>query len=159
MGTLVKTLVIGLIVLTIAGYIGLVVMAGVASSHGVRRVDLPPGSYAANIAEKADYADAYRAPMTYISFKSIEDVAANVFTSGKEVQRTSREVAISGSRGGARYDVSYVLDKSSDPPTITVATAIRLPDQRARIYWFFAQRVHRYMVPFQIDRMASSASD
>lgn len=157
MGTVIKTILIAAVVMAVAGFIGLFVMSGVASSHGVRRIDLPPGCHAAAVAEKADYTDAYQSPMTYMAFKSIDEAAAATFAPGREVQRTETEVAYTGYRGGARYDISYVLDRSADPPTITVATAVRLPSRKSRVYWFVAGRVHRMLFPYLLDRMAHSA--
>jgi len=159
LGTLFKVLIVTLIVVAITGFIGLVIMAGVAGTHGVKRVAIPENSYLAAAAQSADYADAYRIPMEFVFYRDIHGVIQNATIKGdNEVHRSETEVVYEGKAPGLRYQVSYVLDRSVDPPTLAMVTVVKITDPgKGRYYWKAFRPIHRSLAPYMLDRLASNA--
>jgi hypothetical protein len=159
--TAIKIVLLIAFVILIALAIGLFIMAGVAQSHDVVRIPVPPSTYIAGTEPKADYTDAYIGPMEYSTFRDIDRVAQQAFHRGdKEVYRDEREVAYEGSALGLSYTISYILMKDSSPQTLTVATTVRYGEQkRSRYAWMVAKQVHRRLLPYMVDRMIIMAPD
>lgn len=155
-GTILRALVVFIVVVAITGFLGLFIMAGVASTHDVVAVPVPPDSYVATM--KADYTSAFRAPLTYNSYRDIEGVAQEAFRlGGKEVYRGEKEVVYEGTRAGIRYFTSYMLDRSASPHTLTMVTMIRLHGTNSGRLWRVLRPVHKRLAPYLLDRMAQAA--
>ncbi len=158
--TAVKILLLGAVVVLITCVIGLFIMSGVAQSHDVVRVPVPPGSYIPGYLATPDYADAYVSPLRYATYSNIDRVAQLAFHRGdREVYRGKNEVAFEGETLGVSYVVSYILVKNTSPQTLTVATAVRTPEKKGRFYWKIAKHIHRRLMPYLVDRMATTAPD
>lgn len=158
MGLFFKIIGIGAGVVLIVGVLGLLVMSGVAVGHGVEPVPLPLQSYIAAGAASADYTDAYRVPMPYGGFRTIDDVIANAFQKGREIHRSDEEVVYEGDAPGLHFYVSYLLDRTATPPTLTMATRVRYLNRTGRWYFIVVRQVHRRLTPIMLDQMAQSAA-
>lgn len=158
LATMMKALIAGLVVIAIAGFIGLFIMAGVAATHDVVRIPVPSGSHLAPL--KADYADAYLAPLEYNTYRSIEGVTANAFRhGGKEIFRSENEVVYEGYRLGVRYFTSYRLDRTTSPNTLALITVVRIHEPKGKYAWRAFRPVHKRLAPYLLDRMAQAAPD
>lgn len=145
------------IAVAIAGVIGVFVMAGVASTHDVVPIPVPSGTYLSNL--KYDYIDAYRAPLTYNTYRDIDQVAAQAFRLGAaEIYRSEEEIVFEGYRGGVRYYIGYLLDRKTSPNTLTVVTMVRTHGTRGAYLWKVARPLHKRLAPYLLDRMAQAAS-
>jgi hypothetical protein len=99
LGTLFKVLLLTLFVLAITGGLGLVIMAGVAGTHDVKPIPIPPGSSLAVIAQQWNYADAFRRPMEFNSYRDIHQVIDNVSVKGDGRSPHGDEVVYAGIAG------------------------------------------------------------
>lgn len=161
-GVIIRIVILGAIVLLIAGGIGLFVMAGVAQSHDVVHIPVPPNTYASSTEPMADYSDAFIAPMNYSVFSNIDRVAQQAFHRGdREVFRDEHEVAYEGTKFGLKYTVSYILEKDQSPQTLTVATTVKVvdPKKRARYLIMIGKPIHHCLIPYLLDRMVILAPD
>jgi hypothetical protein len=159
-GAIIKIIIMGAFVVLLVCAIGLFVMAGVAQSHDVVRLPVPSGTFIAGTLPTADYSDAYVAPLRYSGFSSIERVAQQAFHRGhREVFRSDSEVAYEGRASGLEYYISYILRRDTSPPTLAVATTVRIREKKGRYYWMVAKQVHRRLLPYMLDRMAITAPD
>ncbi len=159
-GVTLKILVLGAAVVLLACSIGLFIMAGVAQSHDVVRIPLPPNTFIAGTQSMADESDAYVGIMKYASFRDIERVAQQAFHRGeKEVYRDEREVTYEGTGPGITYHVSYILMKNPEPQTLTVATTVTFTEKKSRYYWKVYKQVHRALLAYMLDRMIIMAPD
>ncbi|HET6350209.1 MAG TPA: hypothetical protein VFH88_14115 [Candidatus Krumholzibacteria bacterium] len=158
LGSLFKVLVVTLIVLAITTGLGLVIMAGVAGTHDVKNIPIPKESSLLAISQMWDYADAYRRPMEYNSYRDIHQVIQNVSTKGEgEIHRTDREVVFAGKLPGIDYQVAYLLDRDTYPPAVEMVTVYRIKDRTGRYLWKLYKPVHRCLAPFLLDRLGSRA--
>jgi len=149
-----------LIVIAIVGLIGVAVMGGLARSDGVENAEIPPDSYIFGYAGQADYADAYVAPMQFSAFGNIDAVAANAFERGDhEIHRSEREVTFEGTAPGVTYQISYILDLSASPATLTVCTAVHVENRRGRAYFTVVKPIHKMLLPYLVNRMSKSNID
>lgn len=159
LGTLFKILIVGLIVFVLAAGLGLVIMAGVANTHDVRPIPIPRDTSLAAIAHQWNYADAFRRPMEYASYKDIAQVVENVPIKGDgEIHRTKNEAVFAGSLPGLQYQVAYMLDRDSFPPALQIVTVYRFKNDRGRWLWKIYRPVHRALAPYLLDRLGSAAS-
>ncbi len=161
-GVIIRILILGAIVVMIACGVGLFVMAGVAQSHDVVHIPVPPNTYVVSTEPMSDYSDAFIAPMTYSFFANIDRVAQQAFHRGdKEVFRDEHEVAYEGRKFGLSYVVSYILEKDQSPQTLTVATTVKVvdPKKRARYLLMIGKPIHRCLIPYLLDRMVILAPD
>ena len=161
-GVIIRILILGTIVVVIACAIGLFIMAGVAQSHDVVPIPLPPSSYVASTEPMSDYSDAFIAPMNYSTFANIDRVAQQAFHRGdREVFRDEHEVAYEGRKYGLSYVVSYILTKDTAPQTLVVATTVKVADEkkRARYLLTILKPIHRSLIPYLLDRMVILAPD
>ena len=158
--TAIKILLLGAFVVLVTCAIGLFIMAGVAQTHDVVRIPVPPGSFAANAISNPSYSDAYVAPLQYRSFRDIDRVAQLAFhRADGEIHRGQNEVAYEGKIAGVEYVVSYILVRETSPQTLTVATTVKTTSKKSRYYWMVAKQVHRRLMPYLVDRMATTAPD
>ena len=159
-GTVLKIVVGIVIVVAITGVVGVFIMAGVAGTHEVVRIPVPSYSYIANQLGPVDYADCSRVPLEYTTYIKLDTVIEHAFHKGeREVYRNEREVVYEGHALGLQYFLSYILDRSTNPATLSLATAVRLNDKNAHYYWKVIRPVYRRFAPFMLDRMAQSAPD
>jgi len=155
--TLVKVVFVAAVILGITAFAGLFVMSSLARINGVHEVPVPNASVLANEAARADYSDAYRIEMEFCPFRNIDDVAANAFERGSaELTRTDSEVMYEGVAPGVRYNISYILDRSADPPTLTVCTAARKEGKTGMVYLPLVKPIHRMLVPYLVNRMSNA---
>ena len=158
LGTLFKVLFLTLFVLAITGGLGLVIMAGVAGTHDVKSIPVPPGSSLAVIADQWDYADAFRRPMEFNSYRDIHQVIENAPVKGDgEIYRSATEVVYAGTVPGMQYQVAYILDRTGFPPAIELVTAYRFKDPKDRYLWKVYRPIHRCLAPYLLDRLGSRA--
>jgi hypothetical protein len=159
-GMLFRVVIVTLIIIAITAFLGLVVMAGVAGTHGVKRVDIPEDSYLSPVAETADYADAYQIPMEFNTYRDIPRVIENATIKGDdEVHRSAHEVVYRGHAPGLRYHVSYFLDRKAAPPTLAMITTVQTTGKKGRYYWKVVRPIHRCFAPYMLDRLATRATD
>ncbi len=160
-GIVIKIVLLGAFVILVAIAGGLFIMAGVAQSHDVVRIPVPPNTFIAGTLPTSDDSDAYVGPMDYSTFRDIERVAQQVFHRGtREVYRDEREVAYDGTAFGMSYRISYILNKETSPQTLAVATTVQFgPQKRTRYYWKVAKQVNRRLLPYLLDRMIIMAPD
>jgi hypothetical protein len=158
LGTLFKALILTVIVLALTAFLGLVIMAGVAGTHGVKPIGIPKNSTLAPLAASWDYSDAYRAPMEYVSYREIHEIIDNVSIKGDgELYRSAREVVFGGTLPGIGYQVSYMLDRDSFPPAVQLVTVYQIRDRKGRLLWKLWRPVHRCLAPYMLDRLAARA--
>jgi hypothetical protein len=159
-GTLLKVTLVTLIVIAITALVGIVIMAGVASTHGVERIDVPEGSFLAATAKSADYADAYRIGMEFASYRDIPRVIENAPIKGDdEVYRGDFEVVYQGEAPGLGYHVAYILDREPVIPTLTMVTTVRIMDRKGRYFWKVFRPIYGCLAPYMLDRLAARATD
>jgi len=162
-GTIIRIVLLGAFAVLVACAVGLVIMSGVAQSHDVVRIPVPPSTFVGGTVSTADFADAYIEPLNYSTFTNIDRVAQVAFHQGdKEVFRNQREVAYEGTRCGLNYVISYILAKDTSPQTLTVATTVRRVDKGRKGPRFLLalwKPVHRRLMPYLLDRMAILAPD
>lgn len=157
-GTIFKALSIFIVVVAITGFVGLFIMAGVASTHDVVPIPVPSQSYLATL--QGDYTAAFRAPLMYNTYRTIDRVAEEAFVlGGKEIHRGEDEVVYEGYRGGIRYFTSYMLDRKTNPNTLTTVTLVRLHGTKSAYLWKAIRPVHKRLAPYLLDRMAQAAPD
>jgi hypothetical protein len=157
---LIKIVIMGAFVVLLACVVGLFIMAGVAQSHDVVRLPVPSGTFIAGTQPTSDHSDAYVAPLKINGFSSIERVAQQAFHRGqREVFRSDNEVAYEGQAPGLEYYISYVLTRETSPPTLAVATTVRIKEKKGRYYYMVANQVYRRLLPYMLDRMAIMAPD
>jgi hypothetical protein len=159
-GTLFKVVVVTLVIVAFTAFIGLIIMAGVAGTHGVKRIDIPPKSYLAATAPSADYADAYMIKMEFVAYRDIHQVIENATIKGDdETFRSANEVVYEGKAPGLRYHVAYILNREPNPPTLAMVTTVRILNKEGRWYWKLVRPIHRCLAPYMLDRLASRATD
>lgn len=157
-GTILKAFVAILFVVAFVGLLGLFIMAGVAGTHDVVPIPVPSVSSLSSL--KYDYVDAYRAPLTYNTYRSIDRVAAEAYPLGAvETYRDENELVFEGYKGGIRYFISYMLDRKTNPNTLTVITLVRLHGSKSGYLWTVLRPVHKRLAPYLLDRMAQAAPD
>jgi hypothetical protein len=157
-GTILKACVVIIVVVTIAGLAGVFIMAGVAGVHDVVPIPVPSHLYIGNF--QGDYIDAYRAPLLNHTYHDIEQVAGEAFSlGGVEIYRDDQEIVFEGYRGGIRYYISYFLDKTTGPNTLTMVTLIRVHGNKGPWLWRLTKPVHKCLAPYLLDRMAQAAPD
>ena len=158
MGTLIKGLFILLVVLVIVSAGGLVIMAGVAGTHDVKRIPVPKECSLYTLSTMWDYSDAYRRPMEFNSYHNIKQVADNVTIKGDgEIHRSDKEVVYAGHLPGIDYQAAYLLDRSGFPPAVELVTCYRLKSTQGRYLWKVFRRVHRGLAPYMLDRLGERA--
>jgi hypothetical protein len=157
-GAIFRAAVATLIVVAIAAVLGLVVMAGVAATHGVVHIPVPSSSYLSSV--KADHIDAYRAPLEYNTYRDIARLTAFIQHNGeRETYRSDDEIVYEGRAPGVTYFVSYILDRTTNPQTLSMVTAVRIHDRKGRYFWKVFRPVYRRLAPYLLDRLAQSAPD
>lgn len=157
-GTILKACVVIVVVVAIAGLLGVFIMAGVAGVHDVVPIPVPSHSYLNNF--QGDYVDAYRAPLQNNTYRDIDQVAGEAFRLGAvEIYRDEQEVVYEGYRGGIRYYISYLLDKTTGPNTLTMVTLIRVHGTRAEWLWKPGKPIHKCLAPYLLDRMTQAAPE
>lgn len=158
MGTLFKVLVIALIVLALTAAAGLVIMAGVAGTHDVKRIPVPKDCSLYTMSTMWDYADAYRRPMEFNSYRDLKQMVDNISIKGEsEVHRSANEVVFAGHLTGIDYQVAYRLDRSGFPPAVEMVTAYRLKNREGRYLWKLVRPIHRCLAPYMLDLLGSRA--
>jgi hypothetical protein len=146
------------IIVAFVSLVGVFIMAGVAGTHDVVPIPVPSGSSLSTM--KSDYADAYRAPLTYNTYRNIDRVAEHAYHTGAvEVSRNENEIVFEGYRGGVRYFISYMLDRQTTPNTLTVITLVRVHSTTGDYLWKVVRPVHKRLAPYLLDRMAQGAPD
>jgi hypothetical protein len=159
-GTILKILLLGALVVLIALSVGLFIMAGVAQSHDVVRIPLPPSTFIAGTATDSNGADAFVAPLRHSSYRSIDRVAQFAFHKGqREVYRDDHEIAYEGETAGVHYYISYIIARDTSPVTLVAATTVQTKDRKGRYYWKVFKHVHRRLMPYMLDRMTIMAPD
>jgi hypothetical protein len=158
MGTLFKILVAALIVLALTASAGIAIMAVVAGTHDVKRIPIPKECSLYTNSTLWDYADAYRRPMEFNSYRNIKQLIDNVSIKGDgEVHRSDKEVVYAGHLPGIDYQVAYRLDRSGFPPAVELATIYRLQNTQGRYLWKIFRPIHRCLAPYMLDRLGSRA--
>jgi hypothetical protein len=123
MGTLFKVLIVGAIILGLVGAAGLGIMAVVAGTHDVKQVPIPKSCSLYTNSTLWDFADAYRRPMDFNSYRDIKQMEENVSIKGEgEVHRSASELVYAGKLPGIDYQVAYRLDRSGHPSAIELVT-------------------------------------
>ena len=159
-GTILKILLLGALVVLIALALGLFIMAGVAQSHDVVRVPVPSSTFIAGTVEGSNGADAFVAPLNHSSFRDIDRVAQLAFHKGqREVYRDENEVAYEGETAGVHYYISYILMRDTSPATLVAATTVQTKNKKGVYYWKLVKFAHRRLMPYMLDRMTVMAPD
>lgn len=160
LGTLFKVVFLTLLVVALTGGLGLVIMAGVAGTHDVKPIPIPKDCSLATIATQWDYADAYTRPMEFNSYRDIHQVMDNVSVKGDgEIHRTAHEVVYAGTVPGMNFQVAYMLDRDSFPPTVKMVTVykFKFKDWKGKYLWKVYRPIHRCLAPYILDRLGSRA--
>jgi hypothetical protein len=152
-----KFIVIGAIVLGLVSLVGLAAMTAVASSHDVEPTEFPEDAYIAGSRPSAKYADAYHGPMNYRVYRTIDEVIDKAFQKGLEVHRDENEVVYQGKAPGLVFHVSYILDRTTNPQTLTFVTTVSPHSRLGLVYWTVVRPLHRMIVPVMLDRMLQDA--
>src|SRR5262249_53605718 len=148
MGTLFRALIVLVIVVGLVAAGGLAIMAMVAGTHDVKRVDVPKESSLFTMSTESSYADAYRRPMEFNSYRNIKQMVDNISVKGDgEVNRTDKEVVYHGHLPGIDYHVAYALDRSGFPPAIEMVTCYRIKDSKGKCLWQAFRPTHRCTAP------------
>jgi hypothetical protein len=158
MGSLFKALFVVVIVLAITGGIGLAIMAGVAGTHDVKPIPIPGDCSLAVLAAQWDYADAFRRPMEFTSYKDIHQIIENAPLKGDgEIHRTAKEVVYAGSWPGVNYQIAYILDRDTYPYAVELVTVYRFKGSQGKRLLKVYRPIHRCLAPFLLDRLGSRA--
>jgi hypothetical protein len=130
-------------------------------THDVVPIPVPSYSYIVNQLGPVDYTDCYRAPLEFTTYIKLDSVIEHAFHKGdREVYRDrEREVVYEGHALGIQYFISYILDRGTNPATLSIATAVRTHDKKGRRCWAVIRPIYRRFAPFMLDRMAQSAPD
>jgi hypothetical protein len=157
-GAIFRAAIATLVVVAITGALGLIVMAGVAATHGVVHIPVPGTSYLSSI--QADYVDACRAPMEYNTYRDITRVTAFIQHNGeRETYRSDYEIVYEGRAPGVTYFVSYMLDRTTSPHTLSMVTAVRIHNRKGSYFWTAFRPVYRRLAPYLLDRLVQAAPD
>ena len=157
-GTFFRSLAVLVLVVAIVGLIGLFIMAGVAGTHDVVRIPVPSDGYLSTM--KHDFVDAYRAPLRFSTYRDVDRLSREAFRlGGVEVYRSEHEIVYEGYRAGIRYYLSYTLDWTTSPNTLTMVTLVRVHGTNAEYAWKAVKPIHKRLSPYLLDRMAQAATD
>ena len=158
MGTLFKVLIAALVILGLTAAAGLGIMAVVAGTHDVKSVPIPKTSSLYTISSVWDYADAYRRPMDFTSYRDIKQIEANVRIKGDgEVHRSAHEIVYGGKLPGIDYQVAYMLDRSGYPSAIQLVTCYRFKNKQGKYLWKVFKPIHKCLAPYMLDQLGSRA--
>lgn len=135
------------VIVLLLGFGALETVRFVAFHRGASEVELPVGSEIRNLAEGADYTDAYQTPVAPVS--KIEDF---VFGMGQVVFQSENEIVWEAEAPGLRFFASYHLSEDT-PPNITLSTVVFYESLVGHVYFFFVRPVHRRGVPFMVSEI------
>jgi len=148
-----RATILTLAVVAFVAVLGLFVMAGVASVHGI---PVPSTSFVASL--QADYSDAYRAPLEFNTYRDIAQLTEYISHNGeRESYRGDNEIIYEGRAPGIQYFVSYILDKTTVPQTLTMVTSVRLLNRRGRYFWTVFKPIYHRLAPYLVDRLVQAA--
>lgn len=158
MGTLFKVLIVALIILGLTAAAGLGIMAVVAGTHDVKSIPVPKASSLYTMSSMWDYADAYRRPMDFNSYKDLKQMEANLSIKGDgEVHRSASEIVYAGKVPGMDYQVAYILDRSGYPSAIELVTCYKFKNKQGKYLWKIYGPIHRALAPYMLDKLGSRA--
>ncbi len=148
-----RPLLLGAVALVMLGAVGLKGLRRVGTGRGVAAVSLPALSEIASRASEAEYADAYRAPLSRLpSLASVERLA---FQRGRKVVSTPTEVVYEGGAPGLRFLVSYyVTGANGGEPGVVVSTVVFYESWIGALYFASVKQVHKHGLPFIVSQMA-----
>ena len=158
MGTLFKVLIVGAIILGLIGAAGLGIMAVVAGTHDVKQVPIPKSCSLYTNSTLWDFADAYRRPMDFNSYRDIKQMEENVSIKGEgEVHRSANELVYAGRLPGIDYQVAYRLDRSGHPSAIELVTIYKFKNKQGKYLWKVFKPIHKCLAPYMLDKLGARA--
>ena len=132
-----------------------IVLAIIARSRGVEAAPIPRGSLIATLATDADYAGAYRVPVSSIDFPSVEMLEAVAFEQGEGiVGQSPNEAVYRGHAPGLQYHVSYLLSDRAEQRWVTVSTAVHYETAVGKLYFAGVRLVHWGLTPWVLSQWA-----
>jgi len=132
-----------------------IALALVARSRGVEAVPIPQSSLIESVAADADYAGAYRVPVSPLDFPSVEIFKAVAFEKGDGVVGQSpTEIVYRGRAAGLQYHVSYYLNDRDDRRWVTMSTAVHYESTVGKLYFGAVRLVHWGVTPWVLSRWA-----
>lgn len=136
-----------------------VVLGIVARSRGVQAVVVPPASLIESVAADADYAGAYRVPVSMRDYSSITTLRGPEFSHGMEISGSGpSEMVYRGRLPALQYHVGYSLDDVAGQRYLTVTTAIHYRHWLGLLYGGGVRFVQWGLVPMAASRwLAGSA--
>ena len=132
-----------------------ILLAVVARSRGVEAAPIPQGSLIETVAADADYAGAYRVPVSPLDFPTVEVFDAIAFEQGDGVVgQSSDEVVFRGRGPGMQYHVSYLLSDRNDQLWVTMSTAVHYESTLGKMSFAAVRLVHWGVTPWVLSRWA-----
>ncbi len=125
----------------------------IAKSRGVTEVKVPHKSIiASHMTPTPDYIDSYSCPIPEGTIRDIGQFGPP--GDWVMVGTTDRERVYRGRAPGLVFHFSILLDRTTEPTSITVSTVVHYTSWVGRIYFAFVRPVHRAGVPFMVSQMA-----
>ena len=132
-----------------------IVLAVVARSRGVEATPIPQGSLIATVAADADYAGAYRVPVSPLDFPTVEVFDALAFEQGDGVVGQSpEEIVFRGQGPGMQYQVCYRMSDSDDQLWVTMSTAVHYESTLGKMSFGAVRLVHWGVTPWVLSSWA-----
>lgn len=132
-----------------------IALAIMARSRGVEAAPIPSGSLIESVAADADYAGAYRVPVSALDFPSVEIFDAVAFERGDGVVGQSpTEIVYRGRAAGLQYHVSYHLSDRDEQRWVTMSTAVHYESTVGKVYFGAVRLVHWGVTPWALSRWA-----
>lgn len=132
-----------------------IVLAIIARSRGVEAAPIPQGSLIETVASDADYAGAYRVPVSSLDFPSVDVLEAVAFEQGDGiVGQSPTEIVYRGRAPGLLYHVSYLLNDRAEQRWVTVSTAVHYETTVGKLYFAGVRLVHWGLTPWVLSQWA-----
>ncbi len=133
--------------------IGVFSVNQIARSRGVTEVEVPHDSIiASHLTPTPDYVDSYSCPILEGAIRDIGQYAAPA--GWVMVGATDRERVSRGRAPGLVFHFSILLERTTEPASITVSTVVHYESWVGRVYFAFVRPIHRAGVPFMVSQMA-----
>ena len=125
----------------------------IAKSRGVTEVKVPHDSIiASHLTPTPDYIDSYSCPIPEGAIRDIGEYGPP--EDWVMVGATDRERVYRGHAPGLVLHFSILLDRTTEPTTVTVSTVLHYTSWVGTIYFAFVRPIHRAGVPFMVSQMA-----
>lgn len=123
-----------------------------ATSSGVRAIEIPENSQISKFTQGSDYLDAYAIQIS--SQMNIDNVMdQQSMLHGSVVLEAENEIILKGNAPGLHYYASYFINSSSDDSALVLSTVVVYENHIGRLYFSIIKPFHRHLVPFALSKL------